>query len=634
MPNNKNKKITAGSFRYKQQYQAIFDSFDTLIVYKDINGRLVNVNQSFADFHGLSKNNLIGKSTFDIVKPRIAAKNVFDDDLQVIRTGKPKKAIETKLTSVFSKKEIFGIYSKFPYYDEKGKIIGTITFFVDITEKQKADEEAKKLASIVENTSEAIALIDLGVKNLIRYVNPAWTKLFGYTDKEIVNKKEGLIIKAAKRQKKLYTKLMSFVKAGKEFSAEMEWQAKSGRLIPVEVFSVPMKDKTGKIIIWINTIRDITEKKKTTKALNQKKEDLEKLLIELNREKVEYEAMISSIGEGLIATNKKGKIIHINKVAADLLGLNIKKVLNESFFDIWQVVDEQDKIVSLKKRSIAFPLLTREKFTTTDYYYLRPDKTKFPIAITITPIILNKETIGAISIFRDITVEKQIDKAKTEFVAVASHQLNTPLTGIKWFASLLLKRDLDATTKDYVKQIDISNERMIGLIGDLLDVSHIETSKKFGVTMKKVDLVSIIKNIIKEQWPEANKKNINLLLAINWPQKLILIADALKIRQVFQNLINNAIKYSKENTKININFRQTDKTVVVAIKDHGIGIPQSQQNRVFNKFFRANNALTVYTTGTGLGLYIAQAIIKAHQGKIWFESKENKGTTFYVSLPI
>jgi len=146
--------------------------------------------------------------------------------------------------------------------------------------------------------------------------------------------------------------------------------------------------------------------------------------------------------------------------------------------------------------------------------------------------------------------------------------------------------------------------------------------------------VLLMKSVLKEQMPAAEKKHIALVCEKDTSKELILAVDELKIRQVFQNLVSNAIKYSDDKTEIIIGCDKNKDSVTFYIKDKGIGIPERQQNQVFNKFFRAENALTVQTDGTGLGLYIVKEIVGAHGGKVWFESIENKGTTFFVSLPI
>ncbi|MFA5830192.1 MAG: HAMP domain-containing sensor histidine kinase [Candidatus Gracilibacteria bacterium] len=155
----------------------------------------------------------------------------------------------------------------------------------------------------------------------------------------------------------------------------------------------------------------------------------------------------------------------------------------------------------------------------------------------------------------------------------------------------------------------------------------------FDILAKKLDVVPIIKGIVKEERVQALQKNITVTLQGDCNKKIFVLADANKIRFVFQNLIANAVKYSKLGGKIVIGCKKTAKDVVFYVKDNGIGISAANQKYIFQKFFRAKNAIGVDTNGTGLGLYIAKAIVEGHKGRIWLKSEENSGTTFYISLP-
>ncbi len=231
---------------------------------------------------------------------------------------------------------------------------------------------------------------------------------------------------------------------------------------------------------------------------------------------------------------------------------------------------------------------------------------------------------------------KILDKAKTEFVGIASHQLRTPLTGIRWFTELLAKnkdKNLSPKQLDYLDQVNQSNQRMIKLVNDLLDVTHIETGRKFQIIKTEFSFSEIIQEVIKENIALIDSKKLAINNSV--PPKLKIFADRDKIKQVWQNLISNATKYTGENTAINLSLKEDKKLgLVFCIQDAGIGIPQEQQNQIFAKFFRASNASLQNSEGTGLGLYIAREIIRAHGGEMWFESKDQAGTSFFFSLPL
>ena len=229
---------------------------------------------------------------------------------------------------------------------------------------------------------------------------------------------------------------------------------------------------------------------------------------------------------------------------------------------------------------------------------------------------------------------KQLDRAKTEFIGIASHQLRTPLTGIRWFSELLLKNkenNLNAKQLDFLHQINQSNQRLINLVNDLLDVSHIETGRKFDIICSKFKFNEVLREVLQENVSLLNTKRLRIHNKVK--DNLSIVADRDKLKQVLQNLISNATKYSAEKTSINISqVAGSGDKLVFCIKDQGIGIPKKQQGQIFSKFFRASNADVQHSDGTGLGLYIAREIMRAHNGELWFESVEGKGTSFYLSL--
>ncbi len=229
---------------------------------------------------------------------------------------------------------------------------------------------------------------------------------------------------------------------------------------------------------------------------------------------------------------------------------------------------------------------------------------------------------------------EQADKAKTEFVSLASHQLRTPLTSIKWYSEMLLKEkagELTPKQKKYVEEVYQGNERMIDLVRNLLNVSRIEMGT-LAVNPKPTDIGELLKEVIKEQAPFVQEKKHEVVVEI--PEELPKIStDPELVRMVFQNIFGNAVEYTPAKGKITCTAEKKDNEIVIGIKDTGIGIPEKQQNQIFQKLFRGDNAVREYSEGTGLELYITKEMVDALSGKIWFKSKEGEGTTFWVALP-
>jgi signal transduction histidine kinase len=228
-----------------------------------------------------------------------------------------------------------------------------------------------------------------------------------------------------------------------------------------------------------------------------------------------------------------------------------------------------------------------------------------------------------------------LDLMKSNFVTVVTHQLRTPLSGIRWTLGMFLRGDLGALTneqKTFLMKAYESNNRMVLLLRDMLLTDKIESGK-----LKSGESVSLLpdlpENLIVELMPLALKKNVALNFTHpenSYPPVRI---DPEQLRAVLQNLIENAIKYTNPQGKVDLNIQKADKYIRFTVADNGIGIPEKNRKEIFSRFFRAPNAVKVETDGSGLGLFIAKSIVEKNEGTIEFTSEENVGTTFVVQLP-
>jgi PAS domain S-box-containing protein len=395
----------------------------------------------------------------------------------------------------------------------------------------------------------------------------------------------------------------------------------------------------------------------TATALKGLHETLEKKVIirtkDLAEAKAKEGAILQSIGDGFLVTDEKGKIVRINKTAEKLFGKSSKEVMGKVFYKIILMEDEKGISIPVKKRPISLALAGGTTTTTTTtitgpaYYYVRTDKTKFPVAIMVAPVILDGKIVGTIEIFRDITREKEIDTAKSEFISLASHQLKTPPTAIKLLTERLLGSKMGTFTKkqgEYFNDIRSSNQRMIDIINALLSVSRIELGS-FYIEISKKDACAIVNNILDESQAIIDKKNLKLK-SISLKKSAMIMLDESLFRMIIVNLITNAINYTAEGGEIQVECRIVNKgqvlggklleknCFVVVVSDTGCGIPQKDQIKIFTKFFRADNAREKHTDGTGLGLYIVKSILDHSGGSIWFTSCENEGSIFYAAIPM
>ncbi|GAC1391818.1 MAG: hypothetical protein NVSMB46_05720 [Candidatus Saccharimonadales bacterium] len=346
------------------------------------------------------------------------------------------------------------------------------------------------------------------------------------------------------------------------------------------------------------------------------------------------DALFLSIGEGAIATDEKGKIERINSTALNILGYTEQEVIGKWFPKICIATDEAGKAIPTIERPITQAFLTGHTVSQKTFY-LTKQGTIVPIALTVSPILINDTPIGAIEVFRDISIEHEVDKMKSDFISIASHQLRTPLSAIQTYANMLIggyQGELKPDQLDFMKIIISSVDRMNELINTLLDITRIETGK-MTVVPESICLQSIISEIMTELEPSIKNKNLVLSTLIS-KKAIDTMTDKLLIKEAYTNLVTNAIKYTPAKGKIKISLTRKTGHAIFSVKDSGYGIPSELQDRIFSKFFRAQNILKKDTTGTGLGLYMVKAIATALDGDITFKSVQDKGSDFYFSIPI
>ncbi|HYF97205.1 MAG TPA: PAS domain-containing sensor histidine kinase [Patescibacteria group bacterium] len=353
-----------------------------------------------------------------------------------------------------------------------------------------------------------------------------------------------------------------------------------------------------------------------------------------SEEHARAEAMFDSIGTGAITTDEKGKIDRINIHALELLGYRREELMGKWFPKALIAKDENRKLIDPINRPITRAFVTGKPVNALTYYKTKSGSFT-PVNVNVSPIILNDRPVGAIEVFEDVSLELEIDRMKSEFISIASHQLRTPLTAISVYAQMLVdgyKGELNNEQRESLNTIIKSSQRMNKLISALLDISKMETGK-INIKYSKLDLKAILHASVKELEQDAIRKEIRLTFDIE-DTKFVVNSDALLVGEIYSNLISNAIKYTPPKGKIKLSLRDIKNEYVLRVKDNGYGIPASFRDRIFTKFARADNVENVDTDGSGLGLYMAKEIANVLNGRLWFRSSEKqKGTSFYFALP-
>jgi len=255
---------------------------------------------------------------------------------------------------------------------------------------------------------------------------------------------------------------------------------------------------------------------------------------------------------------------------------------------------------------------------------------------TVASLAFTNIAIMSIGMVLIKAAEKVIkaNQIRSEFVSIASHQLRAPLGNIRWAADLLENSrigNLSNKQKEYIESIQANNKRMIKLLNDLLDVSKINTGTMIGVA-RTIALEEIVQQIIEEYNSIAKFRGVQLTLDVDDGLPMVTINPE-RIKIAIQNLVDNAVKYSRNRGEVKVFVSRMKNNVLLKIEDSGAGIPQKQQKDVFKKFFRSTNVKKYEVIGTGLGLFIAKSAVEGSNGRIWFRSAEDKGSTFYCSFP-
>ncbi|MCA9397583.1 PAS domain-containing protein [candidate division WWE3 bacterium] len=370
-------------------------------------------------------------------------------------------------------------------------------------------------------------------------------------------------------------------------------------------------------------------------------------MFELTKSNEMNEAILANIGDGLIVVDAHLKILSANRSAEKMLNVSEGDLDHITWPGKYVVVNETNTVVAIDELAVSEALRTGTIIHDDKHMFTRADGSRFFVFFTASTIKQEDTVIGAIIVFSDITLEKEIDQAKTEFVSLAAHQLRAPLSTISWYVETLLDGDIgefDNEVKESLEQVYSDSNRLIELVNALLDVSRLDLGT-FSIQPEPVILVDIITDVLRLVKPRQEEKNLAIKTDIEGAIPVINM-DKTLTRMIIDNLITNAIKYTPKGGTVSVSLGihkagQTvegvylnEDSILFSVRDTGYGIPSYQQGKIFQKLFRADNVKYKDEQGTGLGLYMVKAIISEIEGNIWFESKEGEGTVFYVLLPM
>lgn len=381
---------------------------------------------------------------------------------------------------------------------------------------------------------------------------------------------------------------------------------------------------------------EITQRQNAEAQMSEALRKLEENNQQLERVTAIDEATISSIGEAVLIVDQDGIVIRANPSSGRVLGINQEDIVGKEITDNLSFAKQSDEKVTLNRDQIViYQSILHRSINDETYKITQPNGAILYAQMTSSPLVVSGEVYGAVVVVRDVSVEVSVDKAKTEFVSIASHQLRTPLSTINWYLEMVLAGDfgeLVGEQKEFIAEAYGASKRMGDLINALLNASRLDVGVVAIEPKENVDIRDVLKGVITDLEARLTKKNITIQLNIDETVRPMSL-DVRIMDIIFLNLLTNAVKYSPEGSIVEVAGTTDNDFLILTVADHGYGIPASAQDKIFTKMFRADNAVEQEPDGNGLGLYIIKSILETVGGSIDFESKEGAGTTFTAKIP-
>jgi len=548
-------------------------------------------------------------------------------------------------------------------YSAEGIVEGIYCTITDISHRDETERKQAFFSSLVDSSDDAI--ISKSLDGIITSWNAGAEKIFGYREEETIGRPITLLIPPSRLAEEDH--ILSEIRKGNKVNHFQTVRVhKTGREIPISLTISPIKDKNGRIIGASKIARDITEQVRIQQSLAQYTQNLETIneLIKSISAKMDVQEILQQVTDattkltgasfGAFFYNRKNEqgeaymlytLSGVPRAAFEGLGMPRNTSVFAPTFNGSAIVRSDDirKDERFGKNApyngmpeghlpvvsyLAVPVVLSGGIVIGGLFFGHREPAKFTADHEAIVTGIAAQAAIALDNSRLFEEVKALNVKKDEFIALASHELKTPLTTISGYLQIMDKKVTEPSAKKFIDKTINQVARLNRLIADLLDVSKIEAGKLI-FEKEKFDLVALVKEMIESFRYINNAYNISFNSAID---VAYVTADKHRIEQVINNLLGNAVKYSPDNFNIEVRFELVNGAVKVIFKDYGIGLTQEQQSMIFSRFYRAENTNRV--PGLGLGLYLTKEIINRHEGKVGVNSVFGKGSEFYFTLSL
>lgn len=538
-----------------------------------------------------------------------------------------------------------------PLRDVHGHLMGAVTISRDITEHKRAERALRQQAQrrqvqadLIERAHDAILVRDPASR--ITFWNRGAEKLYGWAAQEAMGKVTYTFLQT--RFPESLETIMSKLERAGQWEGELRHTCRDGTDVLVESYWAMVRNEVGQPVAILEINRDITQRRR-----------LEELERHMHAETEARRALLQLVLDELpssvyLVRGREARLVLANRATATVWGATwaqdqpLSEFLRENGIRVCGIdghplafeqlttfrVLRQSEAIPQQQEIIrhpdgqTLPVLVNAVALDLSKLFPLPEETDYPLAQAREP--------AALVVHQDVTALKEAERLKDEFIAIAAHELRNPLAVLKGYAQTLLFQhkqgrgpELAEWQREALQNIDTATLRLVELTEDLLDVTRLQAGR-LDLHPEPTDLVALTRYVVKRHQRTTEQHRLALRTSL---EHLVVPLDPGRIEQVLSNLLGNAIKYSPQGGPIEVAVWQDREMgeAVLSVRDLGIGIPAHQKARLFGRFARADNARQI--AGTGLGLYICQAIVELHGGRIWFESIEGRGSTFFLILP-
>lgn len=365
-----------------------------------------------------------------------------------------------------------------------------------------------------------------------------------------------------------------------------------------------------------------------------------------SQQELSTQFLLNAIVDGVVLVGQDNTIHLFSPAASSISGWPANEAVGLDYHSVLAITDEHGQAYTPDKHPFAEALRTHSTVKDSRGLLTTRGGKLVPISLIVSPVIEDIHTMqtGVVGVFRDITAEKLEENRRSEFVSTASHEMRTPIAAIEGYLALALNAkvaNVDGRARNYLEKAHNATQHLSQLFVDLLTSSKAEDGRLSSYP-KVVELGEVLEQITDAARFQAQKKGLNLRYVLSTSNDIrggrvvrplfYVHVDQNRIREVLQNLVDNAIKYTVEGSVV-VALTGDASVVQVQISDTGVGIPEEDIPHLFQKFYRVDNSLTRSVGGTGLGLFISKKVVELYNGRIWAESQEGKGSTFFINLP-